>query len=93
MQIFFILTFGLVPSGYVSNLSKIGPVVAEIFLFLIFEVFFLWWSSSMQVLFILTFGLVPSAYVSNLSKSRPVVAEIFLFFQRRSFFMKGCLHF
>ena len=34
------IRFGLVLKAYSSNLSKIGPMVAEIFLVLTFEVFF-----------------------------------------------------
>ena len=44
----FSITFGLLSSAYVSNLSKIESVVAEIFQVLIFEVFFHRGSSSMK---------------------------------------------
>ncbi len=42
------LRFGLVLKAYISNLSKIGPMVADIFLFLIIEVFFHRGSYSMK---------------------------------------------
>ena len=42
------IRFGLVLKAYISNLSKIGPVVAEIFLVLTFGVFFHRGLSSMK---------------------------------------------
>ena len=44
----FSISFGLLSSTYVSNLRKIGSVVAEIFQVLIFDVFFHLRSSSMK---------------------------------------------
>ena len=84
----------LISLAKVSNLSKIQPVVAEIYYFYSFEVIFHCRSSSvgghlpLEVIFrrrsssfdtFVHSYLIPVASVSNWSKIRPVVADIFYF--------------